>query len=345
MSTDATISLDEIVPGATVRMTVIDQVQYLSVRDVIMHLGGHSSNTANKTWERFNPEDKEELKTFCRQFRFPGPGNPSPTSVITFQGAIRLAMKLGGENAKKYRSSMVSILQRYYAGDGSLNDEITANELSDSPVARLARASMKRNRETVIFDLEIAERKQKLELEIAERRHKMELELAERRHFLELEGAERRQKLKESEERLEMSKQARLRDAVDLLSTLCDRDLDERTRLQIEDYTKNWLAASYGMPQQAQIKDSVTAAGASQTASLTISLVAGDMGRTKCTPAQLIAIGKEMAKLYRAKYNEDPPTHAQEARGGKIIRVNSYMERDRDLMEAAIRACVPLVDQ
>ncbi len=82
------------------------------------------------------------------------------------------------------------------------------------------RASLKRERETVLFDLEVAERKQSMELE----------------------GAERRQQLKESEERLHASKLARLRDAVDLLSTLCDRDLDERTRLQIEDYTKNLLA-------------------------------------------------------------------------------------------------------
>ncbi len=146
--------------------------------------------------------------------------------------------------------------------------------------------------------------------------------------------AERRQKIKESDDRLELCKQARLRDAIDLLNTLGDTTLDERTRLQIEDYTKNSLAAGYGI--QARITD-----GVSQTASLTVSLVAGDMGHKKCTPAQLIAIGKAMAKSYRAKYNnEDPPTHSQEARGGRMIRVNSYMERDRDLMEAAILACM-----
>ena len=136
------VPFDEIVPGATARLCVIDNVQYLSTRDVIMHIGGHSSKTANKTWERFSPEDREELATYCRQFRFPGPGNPTPSTVITFQGAIKLAMKLGGENAKKYRSAMTSILTRYYAGDGSLLEEVEANAQSNAPVAQMARGSL-----------------------------------------------------------------------------------------------------------------------------------------------------------------------------------------------------------
>lgn len=34
----ATIPLDELAPGATIRFTVIDGVQYLSIRDFIMHV-------------------------------------------------------------------------------------------------------------------------------------------------------------------------------------------------------------------------------------------------------------------------------------------------------------------
>ena len=40
------------------------------------------------------------------------------------------------------RSTMVSILSRYYAGDGSLTDEIEANAVSTSPVAQMARNAL-----------------------------------------------------------------------------------------------------------------------------------------------------------------------------------------------------------
>jgi hypothetical protein len=42
----ATIPLDEIAPGATIRYTVIDGVQYLSIRDFIMHACGTSNDYA-----------------------------------------------------------------------------------------------------------------------------------------------------------------------------------------------------------------------------------------------------------------------------------------------------------
>ena len=311
MSSRQSISFDSIVKGRPAGVRVTDDDLLYAV-DLVMVMTGKNCNHSNECLRDLDPSLFDNERFIVR----------NRSRLVTFEHAIALIMVLPGQMAKETRSQFADVLHRYMAGDDTLVDEIRANEASDTPLARLARASLKRDRETVMFDLDVAERKQRMELE----------------------GAERRQKLKESEERLETSKQARLRDAVDLLSTLCDRDLDERTRLQIEDYTKNSLAAGYGIQRQAHIKDGVAAA-ASQTASLTVSLVAGDMGRKKCTPAQLIAIGKAMAKSYRAKYNADPPTHAQEARGGKIIRVNSYMERDRDLMEAAICACVPLVDQ
>jgi hypothetical protein len=35
---------------------------------------------------RFPPAAKEELKTFCRQWKFPGPGNPTPSTVFAALG-------------------------------------------------------------------------------------------------------------------------------------------------------------------------------------------------------------------------------------------------------------------
>jgi hypothetical protein len=158
----ATIPFDEIVPGATVRCTAIDSLQYLSVRDVLMHLCGSSAKTANKKWERLSGEAKEEVETFCRSFQFPGQGN-RPETVITFKGALKLAMLVSGEKAAMHRSAMVNILSRYYAGDDSLSAEIEANAVSISPITQLARntlagegeVGMKRPR-TDSFALEIS---------------------------------------------------------------------------------------------------------------------------------------------------------------------------------------------
>ena len=137
----ATIPFDEIVPGATVRLAKIDGVQYLSVRDVIMHVCDKSAKTANKLWEILSDEKKREVTNDVRNFQFPGQGQ-SKQPVITFKGALKLAMFLSGDKAAMHRSAMVGILSRYYAGDGSLTDDIEANAASDSPVAQMARNSL-----------------------------------------------------------------------------------------------------------------------------------------------------------------------------------------------------------
>ena len=59
----------------------------------------------------------------------------------------------------------------------------------------------------------------------------------------------------------------------------------------------------------------------------------------KCSEGELQHIGREMAKKYRETYKSDPPKHKQFT-GGMYIPVNSYMERDRAMMEQVIRSVV-----
>lgn len=74
----ATIPFDEIVAGATARLAVIEHIQYLSVRDVIMHLNGKNRKTAWVVWDRLSPVTKEELETYCKMYQFPGKQYPFP---------------------------------------------------------------------------------------------------------------------------------------------------------------------------------------------------------------------------------------------------------------------------
>ena len=84
------ISFDEIVSCATVRVTIIDGVQYLSIRDMIMHLCDKNSNNAGGVWRDFSDDKKNEVQDFILNFQFPGRGQ-SVQPVITFPGALKLA--------------------------------------------------------------------------------------------------------------------------------------------------------------------------------------------------------------------------------------------------------------
>ena len=95
LAMSAVMSLDEIVPGATVRFTVIDGKQYMSVRDVIMHVCGKDKNQTAEIWRRMSDENKAALSTYCNTYQFPGRGQ-SEQPVITFPGAILLNMFLPG---------------------------------------------------------------------------------------------------------------------------------------------------------------------------------------------------------------------------------------------------------
>jgi len=160
----AVLPFDEIVPGATVRLTVIDGVQYLSIRDIIMHVCGKNNDEAGLVWRRMTPEKLSEVRSYCSNFKFPGKGQ-SEQPVITFVGALKLIMFLPGEKAKSHRSAMADILRRYYAGDASLIEEIACNAESDLPVSQLARASLVQE-QAVLED--VVERKRKRDREDAE---------------------------------------------------------------------------------------------------------------------------------------------------------------------------------
>ena len=137
----ATIPFDEIVPGATVRITTIDGIQYLSISDIIKHICAKDFRGASKVWRNLSEAKKAEVWRNGTLFQFPGQGQ-SEQPVITFKGALKLVMFLSGDKAAFHRAAMVSILSRFYAGDDSLTDEIEANAVSASPVAEMARNAL-----------------------------------------------------------------------------------------------------------------------------------------------------------------------------------------------------------
>lgn len=121
------IPFDVISPGASVRFTLIDLVMFLSVRDVIMHIGGKTTQAANRFWERLSDKNKEELVGDISIFQFTGRGQ-TKQPVITVEGVMKLMMMIPGERAKFMRVRAADILTRYVMGEDSLITEIRQNK-------------------------------------------------------------------------------------------------------------------------------------------------------------------------------------------------------------------------
>ena len=113
---------------------------------------------------------------------------------------------------------------------------------------------------------------------------------------------------------------------MELLKTIRNGELDERTTLQYEELVKNATFTAQAP---------TAGGGGAACDGISVSVVAKVMGYN-CTKGQLKAIGKELAKRYRAKYKENPPQHKQ-FEDGVVIDVNSYTERDRGMMEEVIK--------
>ena len=141
MSTMSIMQFDELLPGAKVRFTEINKVQYLSIRDLIMVVCGQTYKRASETWISLSEERKNELSGNTGQFKFKGRGEHLQ-SVITFPGAVKLMMWLPGDNAKTFRTKATDILTRYFAGDKSLLKEIEANANKTAPINEAARAAL-----------------------------------------------------------------------------------------------------------------------------------------------------------------------------------------------------------
>ena len=100
-----------------------------------------------------------------------------------------------------------------------------------------------------------------------------------------------------------------------------DPAIDERARLLFKDTLLNMVTMD---------KLAITNGPA-----ISISMVASDMG-FKPSSRELIKVGIEVKNRYVAKYERDPPKHEQLC-DGRVTKVNSYTEADRDLIEQVLQ--------
>ena len=232
---------------------------------------------------------------------------------MTVRGLLRLLMILDGKAAASFRALAETTFTRVLAGDKSLIEIINANAESTDAGPTMAREALRNDPSPagILPDdfLDRVMRKRRLE----------DLEYDERLVALE----ERRKALKHQDLLI-------VKNSIQILRDLHGEVIDERTTMQFEEFVKN--ATFTGINQS-------TNGGIWDSSGISIGVVATRMGYGKCSAGQLIKIGRMLANEYRAKYNQDPPKHKQ-VQDGKIIDVNSYMERDIDMMQSVIKRCL-----
>ena len=224
-------------------------------------------------------------------------GGPK-TKLVSFKHAIELIMVLPGKMAKEIRSKFADIIHRHIA-----------EEEGDSPVHELAR-------NTLMSGEELVRKRKREDLEF----EKMEAEVI--RFKAEAVGLEHANRLKN----VQINKEI----ADNYISISTNPHIDERARLIFKDNFLNLATqgrlsitngSSQGMP--ADVKP------------ISISLVASEMGY-KASSNELISVGHEVKKQYVIRNGRDPPKHDQLC-NGRVTKVNSYTEADRDIIEDVLR--------
>lgn len=315
-----TIPFDEIAAGTSARTCVIENEQYLAIRDIFMHISSLSTVRANEKWRLLSDEVKKEVAEFLGNFQFPGKGN-KPEPVIKFKGALKLVMLISGSKAALYRSAMAKILTRYYAGDGTLLEEVEANAQSSAPVAQMARAALA-SEPVVQNELAVTNKRKLEELTIA----KLETEIEGRQ-------AETKAKLAENEARRLQANHEHISKCTASYQDMCkDTVMDERARLIFKNLYLNM--AMQQTPKQSSITGGASPANPDPAMPIKLSQVAADLGM-RVSKNELISLGSEVSKLYVAKHGKLPGKHEQLCQD-KVCWINSYTEEDRPLVEQVL---------
>jgi hypothetical protein len=232
---------------------------------------------------------------------------------VSFKDALELVMVLPGKVAKQTRTQFVGIIQRYMAGDMSLVLEVEANAQSTGPIQQMARASLVADAVPEASD---------------------ELYLPYKRKLAELEVAKRETEVQATKIANRAAELEHLTKIKDSYRELCeDTVMDERARLILKDNFLNM--AMLQAPARGSGQGLLGGGGAlNPNKPISLSLVVGELG-LKIPSNELISIGAELKKRYVEKHGKEPGKHEQLC-GGRMTRVNSYMESDRPLLEEVL---------
>ena len=299
------ISFEEIVPGGSVRVTN-DCMLYAI--DLVMVITEKNNNDAGLILRRLT--DDIFLSNKLIERKTPGKGN-SKTKLVSFKNAIELIMVLPGKMAKETRAKFADVITRYLAGDASLVKELHANAASNHPVASLARQSVAQSPAEA---LESESRKRQRE------------ELDIQKQIEEIEDSRSNRKIKESDLQIKLMKTYQF---------LCPGQvMDDTARVMFKDQVLNMAMGDYGQRKRLKAAGDPQDDAVYDNKPITVSTVATQMGVILTGP-EAQKVGIQLKQKYFERYQR-PPTKKEQLVGGAMREVNSYTERDKELMQEVI---------
>ena len=99
-----------------VRMAMVNNTQYLAIRDLVRVLSRRNPSDANRIWRDMSVDFKQELKAHSLEIQFMG-SHQHYQPVVDFHGAFKLISSIDGANARHRRKRIMEILIAHYAGD------------------------------------------------------------------------------------------------------------------------------------------------------------------------------------------------------------------------------------
>lgn len=136
-----TMSLKEIGLDASIRYVQTEDSVMFSQIDVVKAVTGKDNNHAAEIIRKLSDEVTKEVNVKNVTFKFKGRGQQN-TTLITFQGVLKLVMALPGENAKAIRVQFCQLLHRYFAGDVTLVGEILQNAEAPGEINQMAQETL-----------------------------------------------------------------------------------------------------------------------------------------------------------------------------------------------------------
>lgn len=278
---------------------------------------------------------------FISSHKFKGRGQQE-TPVTDSKGLLRIMLYLPGPRAAHIREHVLTIANRYYAGDRSLCTEVReiASHLDqleqtnpDDPALMFRESSNREEQALPRHEKERLEKKRKREEEIEEIAHRLKMEDMRKEH-------EKKQisHLNEQMQMLEnlfnpQDNTGFVKNETDVI-WLADLRRNQSKKIfntfpQITDDPHDPQDLVPGQPR-IQNADQVV---------VTVAEVAQQMGVPYRGPV-LASYGKTVAAAFREKYNRDPPSRRQELSNGRPMWVKQYYEKDRQMMVDAIQQFV-----
>lgn len=267
-----------------------------------------AQNTVTGILNSKNNEDAKKI--LCRKATVPG--FQQPTYVVTYDECLDLIYFLPRQRVQHMLDFINKQFKRVRAGDASLHAELEARAADDGLEARMARESLGLERALVQEDAE----------ERALKRRKITADVS-------LVEAQAKQ--------LEMT---RIEAQFNLLSKLGGGEVQARDVLMLQDCVRNLATSGAALLLE-------NGPGSGQGRVITISERCRQRGLTFRTEADWKSIGTIAGNMYfkrekeRTGTGKRPPKHVQEAVGGNVRDVNTYMAPDDlPLIDAAIDAHV-----